>query len=168
MPNYFQQALQTQMGIVKNPMKIITTGNPIYQRPYRAPLNKRDEISKSIDDMLKAGVIKPSSSPWASPVTLVPKGEGWRFCVDYRKINQVTKHDQYPVPRIDEIFDLLQGNSVLSTLDLKNGYHQLFIDPTDRENCICLPQRPIRVFTCPIRLSKCTCTVSENYGSHLL
>ena len=116
-----------------NPMKIITTGNPIYQRPYRAPLNKRDEISKAIDDMLKAGVIKPSSSPWASPVTLVPKGEGWRFCVDYRKINQVTKRDRYPVPRIDEIFDLLQGNSVFSTLDLKNGYHQLSIDPIDTE-----------------------------------
>ena len=83
--------------------------------------------------MLKAGVIKPSSSPLASPVTLVPKGEGWRFFIDYRKINQVTKRDRYPVPRIDDFFYLLQGNSVFSTLDLKNGYHQLSIDPTDTE-----------------------------------
>ena len=109
------------------------SGNPIYQRPYRAPLNKREEISKAVDDMLKAGVIKPSASPWASPVTLVPKGDGWRFCVDYRKINQVTKRDHYPLPRIDEIFYLLQGNSVFSTLDLKSGYHQLAIDPNDTE-----------------------------------
>ena len=131
--NIFSGPLDPNGYCTINPMKIITSGNPIYQRPYRAPLNKREEISKAVDDMLKAGVIKPSDSPWASPVTLVPKGDGWRCCVDYRKINQVTKRDRYPLPRIDEIFDLLQGNSVFSTLDLKSGYHQLAIDPNDTE-----------------------------------
>ena len=81
------------------PIKIITEGPPICQRAYRAPLMKRNEISKAVDDMLAQGIIQPSCSPWASPVTLVPKPDGSiRFCVDYRKLNQVSKKDRYPVP----------------------------------------------------------------------
>ena len=90
------------------PLKIITEGNPICQRAYRAPLTKRLEISKSVDDMLAQGIIQPSCSPWASPVTLVPKPDGSiRFCVDYRKLNHVSKKDSYPVPLASDCFDLM-------------------------------------------------------------
>ena len=124
-PNGFCQAA---------PLQIVTQGEPIYQRPYRAPLTKRQEISKAVDDMLAEGIIRPSSSPWASPITLVPKKDGsTRFCVDFRKLNQVTKRDRYPLPRIDSILDQMGGSTVFTTLDLKSGYHQLPVHPNDIE-----------------------------------
>ena len=84
--------------------------------------------------MQNQGVIEPSSSPWISPVVLVKKKDGTtRFCVDYRKLNEVTKKDSYPLPRIDDIMDTLSGSSWFSTLDLKSGYWQVEIDKNDRE-----------------------------------
>ena len=86
------------------PMTIQTTGPPISLPAYRTPLVKRKLVEESIADMLAEGVIRPSSSPYASPVTLVPKKDGTtRFCVDYRKLNSVTVRDQYPLPQIQDI-----------------------------------------------------------------
>ena len=118
----------------KNPFRIITEGPPIYQQAYRAPITKRNEISKAIDEMLAEGIIKPSCSPWASPVTLVPKPDkSLRFCVDFRRLNAITKRDRYPLANIHEIFDLLEGSTVFSTLDLKSSYHQMAVHPDDTE-----------------------------------
>ena len=106
----------------------IDTGNakPISQKPYRTPLTKRTVIEEQIASMLKKGVIRPSSSPWASPVTLVPKKDGGtRFCIDYRRVNAVTKKDRYPLPQIQDIFDQIGGASIFSTLDLEAGYWQI-------------------------------------------
>ena len=76
--------------------------------------------------MLKQGVIKPSASPWASPIVLVRKKDGnMRFCVDYRKLNSITKLDVFPLPRIDNTLDLLAQNSLFSTLDFASGYWQV-------------------------------------------
>ena len=76
------------------PLPILTSGSPIYQRPYRTPLTKRDLISKAVDDMLAENIIKTSCSPWASPVTLVPKKSGdVRFCVDFRQLNAMIHKD---------------------------------------------------------------------------
>ena len=116
------------------PIKIQTEGPPLCQRAYRAPLLKRQAISNTIDDMLAQGIIQPSCSPWASPITLVPKPDGSiRFCVDYRKLNQVSTKDRYPLPQVCDVLDGMQGTAVFSTIDLKSGFHQILVDPADRE-----------------------------------
>ena len=87
-----------------------------------------------LQTMLEQGVIQTSFSPWAAPIVLVKKKDGTtRFCVDYRKLNDVTKKDAYPLPRIDDTLDALSGAKIFSTLDLASGYWQVEMDPNDRE-----------------------------------
>ena len=106
---------------------------PIALKAYRAPLHKRRLIDECIDEMLTNDVIRPSKSPYASPVTLVPKKCGEiRFCVDYRRVNESIIKDSYPLPLIEEILDQVAGNAVYSTIDLKAGYHQFVIKENDR------------------------------------
>jgi hypothetical protein len=115
------------------PLKIETEGDPICQRSYRAPLSKRQIIEETIDEMLAQDIIEPSNSPWASPVTLVPKKDGSsRFCVDYRRLNVVTVKDKYPLPHIQDIFDTVGKGKVFSVLDLRSGYWQLPVAAEDR------------------------------------
>jgi len=84
--------------------------------------------------MLKEDVIEPSAGPWASPVVLVKKKDDtWRFCVDFRRLNAVTKKDVYPLPRIDDALDALHDASWFTSLDLKSGYWQISVDEQDRE-----------------------------------
>lgn len=84
--------------------------------------------------MLQDDVIQPSKSPWASPVVLVEKKDkSLRFCVDYRKLNRVTKKDVYPLPRIDDALDRLRTAKYFSSLDLKSIYWQIEVDERDRE-----------------------------------
>ena len=113
----------------------IKTGDatPIKQPPRRLPVHRRNEVDKLVDDMLERGVIEPSSSPWASGVVLVKKKDGTtRFCVDYRRLNDVTLKDAYPLPRIDDMLDSLSGASWFSTLDLCMGYWQVEMEPSDK------------------------------------
>ena len=110
----------------------IDTGNsaPIRQAPRRIPIAQQPECEKAVADMLAQGVIEPGQSPWASPVVLVRKKDGsLRFCVDYRKLNSVTKFDAYPLPRVDETLDTLAGAQWFSTLDLISGYWQVGLTP---------------------------------------
>ena len=84
--------------------------------------------------MLAQGIIQSSCSPWASPVTLVPKPDGSiRFCVDYWKLNQVSKKDRYPLPQAADLHHGMVGAKVFSTIDLKSVFHQINVDPKDRE-----------------------------------
>lgn len=114
--------------------KIDTQGaNPIKQRPRRVPFAKQEIVKNSVKDMLDAGIIETSNGPWASPVVLVTKKDGSvRFCLDYRKINDVTVKDSQPLPRIDDSLDALSGSKWFSTLDLKSGYWQVEVEPGDR------------------------------------
>ena len=98
-------------------------------------------MKKLLDDMLRKEIVTPSQSPWASPVVLVRKKDGsTRFCVDYRKVNAVTRKDAYPLPRIDTTLDTLAGSKWFSTLDLLSGYWQVEVDPTDPEKtAFCMP-----------------------------
>jgi hypothetical protein len=116
------------------PFKIEVEGPPIRQRAYRIPFSKRKLVEESVAEMLRDGIIQPSCSPYASPVTLVPKKDGTtRFCIDYRKVNAKTKKDTYPLPNIQDIFDQIGGANIFSTLDLRSGYWQLLVDEEDRE-----------------------------------
>ncbi|BEJ16855.1 hypothetical protein CspHIS471_0602560 [Cutaneotrichosporon sp. HIS471] len=105
----------------------VDTGDhlPISQPPYHASPRQRAAIDESIDTLLAAGHALPSHSPWASPVLVVHQHNKTRMCVDYRKLNKVTKSDQYPLPRIDDILSQFQGKTWFSTLDANRGYHQV-------------------------------------------
>ena len=112
---------------------IYTDAPPIRQAVRRIPPIKRQEVQKLLSEMQERDVIEPSSSPWASPIVLVKKKDGsTRFCVDYRKLNSVTRKDAYPLPRIDDTLSTLAGAKWFSTLDLISGYWQVEVDPNDR------------------------------------
>ena len=112
--------------------EIPTDSRPIRQWAYRTPLAKRQIISEQIDEMLAQNIRGPSSSPWSSPITLLPKSSGeYRFCVDYRKLNSVTVKDSFPLPLIQDIFDQLQGGRVFTCLDLKAAYNQISVSEQD-------------------------------------
>jgi transposase InsO family protein len=107
---------------------------PIAQAPYRMSPYELDELKLQLNEMVNKGWITSSDSPWSSPVLFVKKKNGkLRLCVDYRRLNSVTKSDRYPIPRIDDNLDRLSHCSYFSVLDLTSGFHQMRMDPDSEE-----------------------------------
>jgi hypothetical protein len=112
--------------------------DPIFIKAYRLPPSQTQEIKSQVDKMLKDNVIQESHSPWSAPVHLVPKKidasgkQKWRMVVDYRRLNDITVDDKYPLPNISDLFDMLGKSMYFTTLDLASGYHQLEVKDADR------------------------------------
>lgn len=125
------------IGIVPFIKHVIDTGDtyPLRSKPYRVSFTEQKVIRDLVDEMLNAGVIRPSRSHWASPVVLVKKKgtTDLRFCVDYRKLNRVTKVDPYPIPNMEAVLETLSGNHWFSKLDIKSMYWQVLMDEESRQ-----------------------------------
>jgi hypothetical protein len=101
-------------------------------RPYKLSHSQKDTMEALILQLLKNQVIRPSVSPYSSPAILVKKKDGtWMLCIDYRKLNQLTVKNKFPIPIIEDLLDELQGARVFSKIDLRSGYHQIRMDPND-------------------------------------
>ena len=111
---------------------LLTT--PISQAPYRMNPQKKEFLRQEIANMEKDGIIRKSTSPWASPVVIVDKKDGtYRICIDYRKLNKVTKPDAFPLPRIDDMLESFGDAQWFTTLDLASGYWQVEMNSDDAE-----------------------------------
>jgi hypothetical protein len=105
---------------------------PISKRLYRMSVEELKELKKQLTGLQEAEYIRPSSSPWGAPVLFVQKKDGsQRMCVDYRSLNDVIMKNKYPLPRIEELFDWMRDARVFSKIDLRSGYHQMKIRPSD-------------------------------------
>ncbi|GJT96043.1 putative reverse transcriptase domain-containing protein [Tanacetum coccineum] len=105
---------------------------PVARAPYRLAPSEMQELSDQLQELADRGFIRPSTSPWGAPVLFVKKKDGsFRMCIDYQELNKLTIKNRYPLPRINDLFDQLQGLSVYSKIDLRSGYHQLRVRDED-------------------------------------
>nr|GFB44465.1 putative reverse transcriptase domain, aspartic peptidase domain protein [Tanacetum cinerariifolium] len=113
-------------------IELIPGSEPISKDPYRMALIGLKELKDQLQELLERGFIRPSVSPWGAPIFFVKKKDGsMRLCIDYRELNKITIHNRYPLPRIDDLFDQLQGVMHFSKIDLRSGYHQLRVKEQD-------------------------------------
>src|ERR671932_1100588 len=113
-------------------IELVPGATPVAKAPYRLAPSEIREVMTQIQDLLDRGFIRPSSSPWGAPVLFVKKKDGsMRMCIDYRELNKKTVKNKYPLPRIDDLFDQLQGSSFFSKIDLRSGYHQVRVAEPD-------------------------------------
>lgn len=143
-PDPVQQLISSNEHLFKDPdslppsrefdhsIPLLPGVKPVNVKPYRYSPSQKDEIERQIQEMLENGIIRPSQSPFASPVILVKKKDGsWRFCVDYKQLNNITVKNKYPLPVVDELLDELHGATWFTKLDMRSGYHQIRLVPND-------------------------------------
>ncbi|GKB62129.1 putative reverse transcriptase domain-containing protein [Tanacetum coccineum] len=113
-------------------IELVPGAAPVARPPYRLAPSEMKELADQLQELSEKGFIRSSLSPWGAPVLFVKKKDGsFRMCIDYRELNKLTVKNRYPLPRIDDLFDQLQGSSVYSKIDLRSGYHQLRIREED-------------------------------------
>ena len=117
---------------IKLCIDVVPGTNPISMPPYRMAPAELKKLNEQLKELLDKSFIRPSTSPWGAPVLFVKKKDGsLRLCIDYRQLNKVTIKNKYPLPRIVDLFDQLQGAQCFSKIDLQSGYHQLRIRSGD-------------------------------------
>ncbi|MCO5579146.1 hypothetical protein L7F22_032999 [Adiantum nelumboides] len=128
--NQFQDVLLPKRGDGNHMIELIPGSSPPNKPPYRVSQAQQEEIMKQVNELVEKGMVRPSSSPFCSPVLLMQKKDDtYRMCVDYRALNRMTIKNRFPVPRVEDLFDKLQGSTYL--IDLKSGYHQIRIVDED-------------------------------------
>ncbi|GKE62592.1 putative reverse transcriptase domain-containing protein [Tanacetum coccineum] len=111
---------------------LVPGATPVARAPYRLAPSEMKELAEQLQELTDKGFIRPSSSPWGALVLFVKKKDGsFRMCIDYRELNKMTVKNRYLLPRIDDLFDQLQGSSIYSKIDLRLGYHQLRVREED-------------------------------------
>ncbi|GJZ86375.1 putative reverse transcriptase domain-containing protein, partial [Tanacetum coccineum] len=111
---------------------LIPGAAPVARAPYRLASSEMKELSDQLKELSDKGFIRPNSLPWGAPILFVKKKDrSFRMCIDYLELNKLTVKNHYPLPRIDDLFDQLQGSSVYSNIDLRSGYHQLRVREED-------------------------------------
>ncbi|GKA81952.1 putative reverse transcriptase domain-containing protein [Tanacetum coccineum] len=135
---YFPEAFPEELPGLPPPRQVefridlIPGATPVVRAPYHLAPSEMKEFSMQLQELSDEGFIRPSSSPWGAPVLFVKKKDGsFRMCIDYRELNKLMTKNRYPLPRIDDLFDQLQGSSVYLKIDLRSGYHQLRIREED-------------------------------------
>ena len=128
---------------------------PVFRRPYRLSPAEKTEVTRTIEELLAKGFIKPSKSPYGSPVLFVAKKDGsLRMCIDYRGLNKQTVSNKYPLPRIDDMLEKLAGAKVFSSIDLASGYHQLRLPESDvPKTAFCTPSGLYEFLVLPFGLT---------------
>ena len=117
---------------VKFRIDLVLGATPIAKLPYRLALAEIQELSSQLIELLNKGFIRTNFSPLGAPVLFVKKKDGsFRICIDYRELNKLTIKNRYPLPRIDDLFDQLQGANYFSKIDLRSSYHQLKVREED-------------------------------------
>ncbi|MCO5596399.1 hypothetical protein L7F22_050460 [Adiantum nelumboides] len=131
----FSDSLPSQLPperLEDHAIDLVPGSSPPNRPSYRVSAAQPKEIMSQVEELLEKGLIQPSSSPFCSPVLLVQKKDGsWRMCIDYRALNKNTIKNRFPIPRIDDILDKLEGAAMFSRIDLKSGYHQIRIRSED-------------------------------------
>ncbi|GMF49356.1 unnamed protein product [Phytophthora fragariaefolia] len=147
------------------------TNSPIKLRPHRVSNAEGEVMEAEIDQYLNLGLIRPSTSPWASPVLMIRKPDGGiRFCIYYRRLNAVTIKDCYPMPLIDDILDVLKGANLYSTMDIASGYWNVPMDPASVEKTAFTCKYGLFEWlwrTCLVYLDDCV-VFSSDFPTHLV
>ncbi|MCO5599657.1 hypothetical protein L7F22_053762 [Adiantum nelumboides] len=120
--------LPPKQGDDDHMIELIPGSSPPNKPPYRVSQAQQEEIMRQVSKLVEKGTVRPTSSPFCSPVLLVQKKDGtYRMCVDYRALNRITIKNRFLLPRVEDLFDKLQGSTYFSRIDLKSGYHQIRI-----------------------------------------